>query len=207
MNSGVAVQTRPADGPCACIASADRWVGVEAFRPGKRGAEMATGADMATLAEFRGLLIHQFVVIAAVGVVAGQAVFRNRGMLMQEGAALFSMALVAEVINRVGLQAFFAKRSMRIMTTRAGNLAFFNGVMGLPAGFSLDIFVAGKAQLGLGHLQVFRQAGMAGMTTTAGKASGSVLAGFPEGHMLAAAVTAETLGLKFLGGAAAVLAE
>ena len=64
---------------------------------------------MAALAQKGGLLLQQLVVVTAVGGVTGQAVFRNRGMLMQERPALFSVALVAELVDGIAFQTLAAE--------------------------------------------------------------------------------------------------
>lgn len=95
---------------------------------------------------------------------------------MQEGTALFGMALIAELVDGVRLQALAAERSMRVMAIATGNLAFLEGMVGLSSGFRLDISVAGETKLRLGHLQTLGQAGVAGMAAVAGKSGGLVLA-------------------------------
>jgi len=148
---------------------------------------------MAIVAKVRSLLFQQLVVIPAMGDVAAHAIFRNWGMLVQERAALFGVALVAEIVDGVGFQALAAERSMRVMTIAAGNLAFLDRMVGLSAGFRLDIFVAGEAQLRLRHLQILGQAGVAGMAAVARKSDGLVLARLPKGKMLGITMTGKAL--------------
>lgn len=142
------------------------------------------GPVVTALTNERNLLTQQFVVVAAVGRMAGHAVFLHRRMLVHVRAAFFGVAVVAELVDGVGLDHFGSEAAMGIMAIRAGDLALLDGVMRLAVCFRADIPVAGETEFGLGHLQVLAKIGMAGMATIAGQTSGFVLAALPESHML-----------------------
>jgi len=61
---------------------------------------------MAALAEQRGFSGQELRMIAAVRLVAGQAVLRNRRVLPHERASLVRMTFIAEFIDGVGLDLF-----------------------------------------------------------------------------------------------------
>ncbi len=92
--------------------------------------------------------------------MAGAAIFRHRLMFPQEGAAFFSMAGVARLIEGVFLQQFGAGRAMGIMAIRTGNLAFTNRMVRNTVFLSALLLVAGVAHFRLGtfvaHLVMIR---------------------------------------------------
>lgn len=73
---------------------------------------------------------QQRLVRSTVRIMAVEAAFSYRRMLVEEGAALFCVALVALVIDRVGGDQPFGLSAMRIMTIRAKHLFFAERVMG-----------------------------------------------------------------------------
>ncbi len=73
---------------------------------------------MAALAKEWRLSCQKPVVITAVDFVAVQAVLRYGRMLKRIGSSLFGVALVAEIVYRIGLKhCFNVKRSHRIVAT------------------------------------------------------------------------------------------
>lgn len=88
----------------------------------------------------------------AVRVVAIRAILADRLVVMHEGAALLSMALVTGFDHRVALHQLRAGRAMRIMAIRAGNLAFQDGVMRGTVYLGALLLVAGEADFELGCL-------------------------------------------------------
>lgn len=142
------------------------------------------GVIMTALADIRTFLAQQFCVAAAMGSVADHTVFFDRWMFPHEWAALVSMAFKTEFVHAVCLDHLVAEAAVRIMAVVAGNLAFFDGMVRLAVDLGPDILVAGKTEFGLRHLQVFREIGVAGMTTGAGHARGLMSTGFPKSYMV-----------------------
>ena len=60
----------------------------------------------------------------AMRIVAVRTVLAHRSVFEQEWSALLGMALVASVVDRVLAQHRFGGTAVRIMTVRAGHLAF-----------------------------------------------------------------------------------
>ena len=69
--------------------------------------------------DFQQVLIHR-----AVRIMAVQAVLAHRRMFEQERSALLGMARVAIVVDRIRPQQRLGGAAVRIMTIRAGDLAF-----------------------------------------------------------------------------------
>ena len=105
---------------------------------------------MTILAEVGDFFGHQFAVAAAVWVMACSAIFLNRRMLPHVGAALISMAFVAELINIVFLDQAMGLGAMGVMAIGALYFAFIDGMVRLFANRHFDIFVAGIADIWLG---------------------------------------------------------
>lgn len=122
---------------------------------------------MAALAEIRSFSGQEFGVVAAMGCMAGHAVFFHRRMFPHVGAAFVRVTFEAELVYAVRLDHLGAEAAVRIMAIGAGNLALLDGMVRLAIGLRTDILVAGKAEFRLGHLQVLGKIGVAGMTTVA----------------------------------------
>ncbi len=113
MNVSMAVHTSPTEKSVfLSVSRAEKRVEI-----GVRPACMASGI-MAALAKDRRLSCQKPVVITAVDFVAVQAVLRYRRMLKCKGPSLFGVALVTEIIYRIGPDhCFNVKRSHRIVAT------------------------------------------------------------------------------------------
>jgi hypothetical protein len=85
---------------------------------------------VAALAEHRLFHDQQGLVRAAVRIMAVEAAFPYRRMLVEEGTALFCVALVALVIYGVGGDQPLGLRAVRIMTIRTKHFFFAERVMG-----------------------------------------------------------------------------
>lgn len=103
--------------------------------------------QVAALAK-EGTLRHQeLVVVRTVGVVAVRAVLSNRSVLPKVGASLLGVAGEAGVVHGCGLQQLGLGSVMRIVATRAIELAFANRVMRGAVHLGPDLRVAAVAVL------------------------------------------------------------
>jgi len=66
--------------------------------------------------------------VAAMGLVTGSTVLRNRRMFKCEGTSLFRVALVTKIRGRIGPYHLGAKSAMRRMATGAFNFTFLDGM-------------------------------------------------------------------------------
>ena len=108
------------------------------------------GTVMAFLAKERRARFQQGGDVGAVWGVAISAVFCHRLVLEQEGAAFFSVALVASLGHGVLFQKFGARGTVWVVAICASHFAFFKGVVRYFFAVSTLLFVAGVANLGLG---------------------------------------------------------
>src|SRR5215831_13223024 len=118
-----------------------------------RTAEYGAVAEAMTLGAYPWPRHFQHIFIgAAVRVVTAQAILPHRCMLEQERSALFGVALVAVVVDRVFPQHCFGGGAVRIVTVRAGDLSFPDRHVRRAENLSAPILVALEAgfQLGLG---------------------------------------------------------
>jgi hypothetical protein len=109
------------------------------------------------------------------------------------------MALVAQVIERAGLDHLGAESSVVIMAVRAFQLPFPDGMMG---GFILlhpDGPMADVAEVGLGGLQILPGSRVDGVAVVAGNVGTLVLAQVPEGEIAPFPVAGKALGRLGLG--------
>ena len=95
---------------------------------------------------------QEFVVIAAVGDMARQTILIYRGMGPHERASLLGMAPVTEFVDGIRLEQGGAKSSMGLVTFRAFQFSFPDGMMGSPVFLGPDAFVARITELRLGFL-------------------------------------------------------
>jgi hypothetical protein len=92
--------------------------------------------------------------VAPVNLVAGKAILRNGGMLEGIRPPLFSMAFVAEFVDRICLDHRLQVRGAhRVVTARALDLALSNRMMRLFVGLSPDIPVASETEVRLFSLE------------------------------------------------------
>ena len=84
---------------------------------------------VAVLTKLRGFTDEHGPMVAAMHIVAGQAVFCDRLMLKPEGPPFFSMAGVAEFIDNVCFDHFGSKAAVGVVTVSAIHLSFLYGVM------------------------------------------------------------------------------
>jgi hypothetical protein len=83
------------------------------------------------LAELRGLPNEELCMVAAMRGVTGPAVFLHGGMFPKVGAALVSMAGVAQLVDRIGLDHLRAEPAMLVVAIVAGDAPLFHRVVGL----------------------------------------------------------------------------
>lgn len=83
--------------------------------------------SMALEADPRARHFERGFVHATMRVMTVVTVLAHRQMLKQEWPALFGMAGVANVIDRIFFQERFGEAAMRIVTVRADHLAFAQG--------------------------------------------------------------------------------
>lgn len=79
---------------------------------------------VALVAEKRSGRDEKPLVVRPVRVVAGKAVFDDRGVLPEKRPALFGVTLVTELIDAIGAQQRVGRRTVRRVTIAAGDLAF-----------------------------------------------------------------------------------
>ena len=79
---------------------------------------------VALLAQERNRRHQQRALIRAVRRVAVEAVLANGGMLEQERTALLGMALIARLVDRIGLEQRAGQGAMRIVAVVAAHLPF-----------------------------------------------------------------------------------
>jgi len=87
---------------------------------------------MAILTELGRFAYEHCPVVAAVNIVAYQAVFSDRLMFEPVGSSLFCVAGETKLVDRVCLYHFFAKTTVWIMAVSAFHFAFPERVMRLP---------------------------------------------------------------------------
>lgn len=162
----------------------------------------------------KGLFTHKKIrMVAPVGFVTVQAIFRHRGMLPGKRPPLLSMTLEAEFVYGVGPDHFIraegcprAERTNRfgaeaahgVMTARAseflmGHHSLVHGVTGLFVRLEPDVSVAPKAEIGLFGFQEILLLPMNGVAVVAGNIRGAVPVHVPEGDNLGFLVAGKTL--------------
>lgn len=106
-------------------------VGARSIKDKTRGGSERLGwmsrFDVALLAQPGHLDLQQVRVDRAMGLVTVQAVFQDRWMFPQKGAARLSMTLVAIFIDRVLDQQRRGDRAMGVVTVRAGHFPLPQG--------------------------------------------------------------------------------
>ena len=121
----------------------------EAFIRIRAGPQGLTGLQVvrvqeigvALLAEERNRRDQQRALIRAVRRVAVETVLTNRRMLEQKRAALFRVALVAGLVDRIGLEQRAGQCAMRIVAIVAAHLAFGERHMRAAIELLADILV------------------------------------------------------------------
>ena len=78
---------------------------------------------VALVAEKRSGRDEKPLVVRPVRVVAGKAVFDDRGVLPEKRPALFGVTLVTELIDAIGAKQRVRRRTVRRVTIAAGDLA------------------------------------------------------------------------------------
>lgn len=107
----------------------------------------ATAAMVTALTQVRRRLHKQLRMLAPVHGMASEAVLNDRGMIKGVGPLLFSVALVAELVNGIRLDHRFGGLAMRIVAIPTGYLALIDGMMRKLIDVGLDIFMAAVAGL------------------------------------------------------------
>lgn len=121
-----------------------------------------------TLTQTGRLACEKVLVIAAMRLVAGFAVFRNGRMLERERTSFFRMTLVAKVRGRIGPYHLGAKPAMRCVAVSTFYFTLPDGMVCLLVQLVPHTFVACKTQLGLTHFEIVDCAVMNCMTVDAG---------------------------------------
>ncbi len=127
-------------------------------------------AFVAALAELGGLTHQKAVMVRPVHRVAVQAVRLNRRVFEAEGTALFRMAHVAQLVDRISPEHLGTEGPMGVMAVRAFDLAFPDRMMGLLVRLHADVLVTVEAEVRLAKLQAFADAGMQRVAVRAGNA-------------------------------------
>jgi hypothetical protein len=136
----------------------------------------------------------------AVRVVAVETAFTDGRVLPQEGAALFAVALITLVVDRVCRNEPLSLRAVRIMAVRANHLLFPQRMMRRLHDRRADLLVAPRAKLDLAGLrQQFRISPVNLMAINAGEFCLIVLAAMPQRHV-SPGVTSQTNGIFGGGG-------
>lgn len=134
---------------------------------------------MAALTEEWHLSYQEFGMIASMNFMAAQTVLLNRRMLKGKGAPLFSMALVTEIIDRIGFYHLLPETSMNLMATAAFDFPFVHRVMRLLILLGPNIFVAGVTEIGFLRFIGFPNASVNCMALITGDSGGSMFAHVP----------------------------
>jgi len=104
---------------------------------------------MALLAKIRLFFFQQLECLGAVRRVAFWTIFFNRRVFPYIGTALFSMALVAELIDVLGLDAAMAQSAVGVVAIGTLDLAFNYRVVRVFVGLRFNVLVAFEAFLRL----------------------------------------------------------
>ena len=104
----------------------DAFIGIRAGSQGLPRLQVVrvNKIGMALLAQERNRRDQQCVLIRAVRRVAVEAVLANGCMLEQERTALLGMALIARLVDRIGLEQRASQGAMRIVAIVAAHLPF-----------------------------------------------------------------------------------
>ena len=109
---------------------------------------------VALLAEERNRRDQQRALIRAVGCVAVEAVLTHRRMFEQEWSAFFRMALIARLVDRIGLEQRAGQGAVRIVAVIAAHLPFRQRHVRAAIELQANILVTlrtGIVDRGLGH--------------------------------------------------------
>jgi len=87
--------------------------------------------------------------------VAGETVFRNGGVLPEEGSSFFGVALVAEFVCGIRRDHLGLESAMDIMAIRAFHFSFPDRVVRLPVLLGPDALMTDKAKIRLPCLKIF----------------------------------------------------
>jgi hypothetical protein len=98
--------------------------------PGVLRSRRMTSLDVTLLTESRFGDLEQFFVVGAVGFVAIGAILRHRWVFPQKRTTLLGVTGVTVLVDGVGLEEVLGNAAMRIVTARAGHLAFPQGHVG-----------------------------------------------------------------------------
>ena len=111
---------------------------------------LASMRRMALVAQERRSRLQHAFHGGAVRVVAVRAVFSDRFVGMDERSALFHVTGEASLHHAIAFHEFRSNRAMRIMAVGTRHLALGNRVMRWPVDLRTLLFMAIKADLGLG---------------------------------------------------------
>ncbi len=177
VNIRVAIET----GPGKKLVLIERRRATKRMRPCIRLRKVsAPDLDMAVFAELGRFPFEESPMIAAVGLMAGQAVLGHRRVLPHKRAAFLRVAPIAQLIDGVGLDQLPAKSAVDLMAIGAADEAFDDGMMRLFVELGPDVPMAGEADLRLRDLEAGRGDGMNGMAPGAGDDVFPVRAHVPE---------------------------
>lgn len=203
MNIAVTIQARSGEhlvgrrGPLESFEAGIRIDRVIAYRSNR---------IMATLAKQGHSTVQELVVIPTMRHMADETILVHRRMGPHEGASFFGMALVAELVHRIGLEEVGAEPAVMLMAVGAFHLPFPDRMVGGPIFLSPYPLMTEITEVRLGSLQIFPGAGMDGMAVVAGNPFGLVPGQVPEGEVSLLAVAGEAFG-RFGSGVGEPFAE
>ncbi len=87
--------------------------------------------------------------------MAIEAILLDRRVLVHVRASFFSVAFIAEFIDRIGLQHFVGKLPVRVMAVNACYFVLLDRMAGLLVSHGLDVFMALIAHFGSARFQKF----------------------------------------------------
>ena len=120
--------------------------------------------------------------IASMGCMARQAILFHGRMLPHEGASLFRMAFVAQIIDGAAFDELVPKTAVMIMAIRAFYFTFFDGMMRLLGNLAANAPMAGKTKFRLRCLQIHLFPGMNRMAVVTGDTGSLMSAHIPMGE-------------------------
>lgn len=170
-----------------------------------KGMELGIGVDgmsslvVTALTKQRSLPHEKPGMIASVTFMAVQTVFGYRWVLPGIGSPFLRVALVTEVVDRIGLDQLRASTAVGIVAAQALDSAFDDGMVGLLIDLRSYVLMAGKAQIRLSGFQELFQALVDRMAIVARNAGDLMPAHIPEGQGFCHLMASQTSGSPLLG--------
>ena len=142
-----------------------------------------TSGTMTILTKLRDSSGQHGAMITAMDAVTDDAIFGNRLMLYPEWTSFFSMAGETEFVDAVGLDHFFSKAPMGIVTIGAAHSAFLDRMMRLSVRHHSDLLVATEAEFRLALFQTLVKSAMDRVTVITGDPRRLMPAIVPKGEV------------------------